>query len=69
MKLPEYGRSSDPAINRVLLGRDYLEYKKWGGTVGIDNYINYQIKDPALESIYNAPVEPKPEPEVPEEND
>lgn len=49
--VPELGRTADPAINKIYLGKSYREYRSNGGDLGLNAYSELLIVDQDLEEL------------------
>lgn len=45
LKVPEYGERADPALEKVLVAKPFLEYRDEGGTLDINEYLNLILLD------------------------
>ena len=48
MRVPVYGTTEDPAIEKVLIAKDYTKYRAEGGRLNIDEYIDLVLLDDEL---------------------
>lgn len=45
LRVPIFGVTADPALVKVLVGKNYRDYVNEGGTLNIDEYVDLILLD------------------------